>query len=633
MQDSIRRVNKLRLSAQTEDGLSGDIAALQDAFRIASLPGIPPQGLLLIKKLELGSFRSRSSALTLSQLIDSRIRTEAAAAIRADRGDFDQHDLVWFSDPAAAAVGLADNVAQKRNPHAWYWRSLFPDWREGMSLADTLDAIAAGSHGAIPVAAVLSQVVRHLIRVMPAAGLIDAIKPRLAQSLLCDAGVYPGPSPVATAETATPADSGRPTILPAAWERLIDLAVEQWDANDPRCLWFGYCAVTSCNPALAANPGLIDRIKPLVGRFTAAVDTDSTAATSTQTTARTKPEPGSTADTATVAAAARAFARETDPKPKPDNAAPITTPAVPEPDAQNAPTPRAPITPGRQSRSIDETAPPANRAPDYDASEKRPPGPTSIQPDSNDPNGPRAVAGTLSSAGPVSFDGLVDSDHAGLIFAVSLIGLLAIDRLLARHAVLAEINLPARVIRDIGLRLQIPRDHPLLQALPEPPRPDSGLDSFESPETWRSLIALPGGAPATLHRFDTTRSGSRCYLTDRSRRLLLYAGAADLPRWTRQHRIARHAGVHAAPDPRTLSQGVQLLMNRYLRRYAGIGLRQLVLRPGRFASSRTHLDVLFDIEQTDIRIRKAGLDINPGWVAWLARVVQFHYQDGETADV
>ena len=58
---------------------------------------------------------------------------------------------------------------------------------------------------------------------------------------------------------------------------------------------------------------------------------------------------------------------------------------------------------------------------------------------------------------------------------------------------------------------------------------------------------------------------------------------------------------------------------------ARIGLADLVLRPGLLSITRTHVDVWLDPEQADMRIRRAGLDLDPGWVPWLGRVVCFHY--------
>lgn len=50
-------------------------------------------------------------------------------------------------------------------------------------------------------------------------------------------------------------------------------------------------------------------------------------------------------------------------------------------------------------------------------------------------------------------------------------------------------------------------------------------------------------------------------------------------------------------------------------------------RPGRVVATRTHVDVLLRLDQIDIRVRRAGLDQDPGWRPWLRRIVAFHFQD------
>jgi hypothetical protein len=64
---------------------------------------------------------------------------------------------------------------------------------------------------------------------------------------------------------------------------------------------------------------------------------------------------------------------------------------------------------------------------------------------------------------------------------------------------------------------------------------------------------------------------------------------------------------------------------RHLRRHVGIGLYSLVCRPARIAITATHVDVRQDLNAVDLRIRRAGLDVDPGWVPWLGRVLRFHY--------
>ena len=66
-------------------------------------------------------------------------------------------------------------------------------------------------------------------------------------------------------------------------------------------------------------------------------------------------------------------------------------------------------------------------------------------------------------------------------------------------------------------------------------------------------------------------------------------------------------------------------LRRHLRYRHRIGLEELVLRPGLVYSTATHLEVGFALTQVDLRIRCAGLDLDPGWLPWLGRVVTFRY--------
>ena len=66
-------------------------------------------------------------------------------------------------------------------------------------------------------------------------------------------------------------------------------------------------------------------------------------------------------------------------------------------------------------------------------------------------------------------------------------------------------------------------------------------------------------------------------------------------------------------------------LRRWVRRYARMGLAELVLRPGRLTTTPTHLDVRFELGAADLRVRRAGLDLDPGWLPWFGRVVTFHY--------
>jgi hypothetical protein len=68
-------------------------------------------------------------------------------------------------------------------------------------------------------------------------------------------------------------------------------------------------------------------------------------------------------------------------------------------------------------------------------------------------------------------------------------------------------------------------------------------------------------------------------------------------------------------------------VRRWCRRNPRIGLASLIRRRGTVHVSRTHVDAYFRLSQLDVRVRRWALDVNPGWVPWLGRVVTFTYGD------
>jgi len=53
----------------------------------------------------------------------------------------------------------------------------------------------------------------------------------------------------------------------------------------------------------------------------------------------------------------------------------------------------------------------------------------------------------------------------------------------------------------------------------------------------------------------------------------------------------------------------------------------LFTRVARVHHDASHIDVDFHTNAVDLEIRLAGLDVDPGWLPWLGRVVRFHYLD------
>lgn len=68
-----------------------------------------------------------------------------------------------------------------------------------------------------------------------------------------------------------------------------------------------------------------------------------------------------------------------------------------------------------------------------------------------------------------------------------------------------------------------------------------------------------------------------------------------------------------------------LRAHHQLRHLDNLTLRELIRRPALLSSSPTHLDLFFRPGDADLRIRRAALDADPGFIRWLARVITYHY--------
>ena len=68
-----------------------------------------------------------------------------------------------------------------------------------------------------------------------------------------------------------------------------------------------------------------------------------------------------------------------------------------------------------------------------------------------------------------------------------------------------------------------------------------------------------------------------------------------------------------------------LRVRRALRRHARMDLPELIRRQAWVGSTPTHIDVVFPLDEVDLRLRRLGLDSDPGWVPWFRRIVAFHF--------
>lgn len=174
----------------------------------------------------------------------------------------------------------------------------------------------------------------------------------------------------------------------------------------------------------------------------------------------------------------------------------------------------------------------------------------------------------------------------GLLFLVPLLTHLELASFLAQHPPYAACAFPLHLLHDLAARLGAPPDDPLLLALGAPPAA-LPTTSFIEPAAFARVAGPP---PRAL-----LDAPPRAALPPAQRALAAFRSAA----------------------------------RRFVRRRANTGLASMILRPARVHFTRTHLDLTLDLRRVHLGLRRAGLDLDPGYVPWLGRVIHLHYRPGE----
>jgi hypothetical protein len=170
---------------------------------------------------------------------------------------------------------------------------------------------------------------------------------------------------------------------------------------------------------------------------------------------------------------------------------------------------------------------------------------------------------------------------AGLYFLLNALERVGIAGAVDASPMLREANFALHVLKRLAMDARVAEDDPILRCLPAKDQP---LDLHH--EGWIEIQGRPECHPGGLTAI-------------------------------------------ALRDPATLERLWAVAARRWCRRVARLSLSEIVYRPGRVWLTRTDLDVTLPLDQVDIRIRRAGLDIDPGYVPWFGpwgRVVRFHYR-------
>ena len=622
------RVGRLTVRA-ARSGLGQDVVArLRAEALVASLDlgsrGLPDRSVLVLRKVTWQA--DRKLGVTARATVDELHRTAVRPARSAALGS--AADAVLFADDAELLACLTrDALAGQLN--RWYWRQLGPAGlpRIGAVLTAAWTARARWLPAALAVLPA-EAAVRAVSTLTPgeAAGvrqaMLDAFtgsatalprqngpdEPAPAAGATTAAGSEPAAAGSEAAATGRePPGTGGPLVeCPAApWLRWLRLSQPLQPEQEAL---LGMAIALHAQPALARRPAFVAQAEAWLRLAAHPV------------TAR------PVAEVASARARERPTWRAVAPVITPDSVVMSAGPADLVTPADGAG--RGGLAPVRQvAAPLDEA--PAGGAPDAAAES------ACVDP---------AMAATAWTGG-------VPSRFASVLYLVNLLGWLDLTAGWPEGAAVGGWAVLELAARHLLTADAAPRDDPLWGLL-------AGLDGREPGTVAETGIGAddPVRLPAAwLRRWTPPRASwewagqqGRMLLADQRRGFVV----ADVPCPAGQGAAAaaaEHARLHASGVSGSLHPGLPRDASGppgpsgtpgWTRWRATVGQfvawllasrdvqASALAQPGRIAVTRTHVDVMLDLERVDMAARACCLDRDPGWVPDLGRIVLFHFQGG-----
>jgi hypothetical protein len=670
------RVRKLHIRAYDQTVVPRLTFLLEDALRTASFPGIPANGMVYVRRLDLGRHRFSVSSRVLAGKIDDLLRGIRPVVITEICPEQPSASAVWFPEALSPYRFMIKLLAANHQPRSWYWPTAIKGWHSKLSARESYDLILAQVSAQKTGIRGLSFVIEPLLFSDKIHDLLHPLSRQGAARLLLTMGLKPAHDfPRAQAYSARPAGlnaqkaTEAPLSLAPGAQETIAKAIRRWSVFDPRTMLLSYLILTSAGRK--PDPFEMDRL------LISLADTVNLSRSRQNHIS----EPGITAAAVTeneVPNAQRSDGRKGK-KHISIHSAVQRTPAIRKNVDQNQ---NGRISSPSQMELLVDLADPKSMTSDQQNPISEP-GITAAAVTENEvPNAQRLDGGKkrehsihsavqrttairkngdqnrngLISSSPLPkteaignqvrlhkltepwplFGGLAGelSEYAGLVFLFPLLKRLGIESLLDTYPAYEEIDLPGRIIFRCARLLHIPPDDPALQFLGEE-QPIETVQSpeFAAPPEWRKIIlgSSPGNPRFRLCR--VKGMPGRRLLFDEKVRLILGVWHSKnrglLAPWLEASQRPIQSAAPQSWSLKRLEDNFVLAMSRYVRRYAKMGLASLIRRPAYVATTGTHIDVSIPFNLLDIRVRMAGLDIDPGWVPWLGRVIQFHYVGGE----
>lgn len=597
-------VRTLKIRTGDQERLPRITFLIEDALRTASFPGLPPNGVVYIKSMDLGRFDDRTSSGLLSRRIDASIRNLRPIRMSGRSPDHADIPAVWFASELEPHRLLSERLIRGALPRAWFWPVAVEGWSVRHPVAQNFQEIisqvvqkSAGLAQPSVLANLVyvleplfeNDIILHLLQSLPEKpirGLVASLGLSAKRMIMSGAGGGGEPSAHVRSEKPTYAFDD----LDPRCRALIVKAVHRWGAAGARATLMTALVLADKNEALNSNmiqQAMIEVVARKERRRNHPLENPSSEKDLPDRTRVWKPPPPAEETQPIPAVGVKAFLNGASER--------SNTRAEPDDDTRRFPEP-----PRKYLQTDESSVPPISRE-DTDPSGK--PGATR-PPSRPHQKKPRGLDGHTQPASRNHNTGpeQMGLDHpfageytrfAGFPLLINVLARLGIEGIFADYPEYPVNALRETILWRIAFWQKIPRDDPAVQFLRAPERVFRQATKAHIALTRQAIFTKARPAVQDLFRIPRSRDPSRLLSLRQMTAIFIIA------------------------------------VCRAIRRQSRVTIRKLIRRPAFVALTRSHLDITASLATLDIRIRLAGLDVNPGWVPWLQRIIQIHYTEDD----
>ncbi len=560
----LRQIKRLTIRAPDRAAVWHGRRLLEDSFRTASLANDSSSRLIILRRLDIGQIKAGVPPNTVARQIEKQIQLSMNTAVYALTPEAERATAVFFHDEAEPFTTLIQQLLSGKKPAAWFWPLCIPHYQPQAAQASAIVAIIQAAAQKQDRYPVIFPIWQEVAKAETATAL-TFIKTlvQMKPEDLWRTLGHSRPSPVALQI------NRQQPVTPALLLAEDQIILQKWLAEP---------AAANQGNHMHQSQFLTWLLTLMLARATKRFDVNTKLIT----------------EAASIAAQIQT--------PQPAVRAPQTTAKREEParyQDQN-------LLGAIESRLDKDTAVADGRIttehlPTELQSQRLPDSATAVAGIDLEPTDEatgflsgqvrhgEAETAVIDEIEETAFalPDLAETNGGGLFFVIPILNRLGFLDFLEDWPSLPASDFPIQLLHFLSQQVEVAENDPVRLSLPHPADTSTPLIRWKIPQSWQQFMDPDELLPALPQNQEKPQPVSTAVLLQ----------------------IWHHA------------------LAQWCFHFTKMSLSELIVRPARVTASKTHIDVIFNINDIDIRVRRAGLDQNPGWVPWLARVVYFHFKD------